>query len=816
MTTNIFETHAPRYWAKGLPAIPLMKNHKRPAIHRWQTYADTMPTEEERAAWLANFQDGNIGLPMGPASGLIAIDIDSEDPNVIRILESVLPKSPWVRVGKKGSVRVYRYSGQRTTRIKGSDGAMICEILSKGTQFVLPPSIHPDTGRAYSANCELLDVLSSVPVLPLHFEDILRGALKDIGIDVAVGGSTKISVFVPAGARDSAMTAHAGILARSVTRGERTLSEALSEMTHWVENFVEKVVGDEMSPQKAQQKLVEFLVRDVTSARGLSLPIGWDEGLSDEDKQNLGLNFTKDDELWDRERILEYLATEFNRHGKPDSAGWAQAVDVALSQLAKSDGRMSLIDEERILRFIVTQSQSTMSLGTLKKQVVMLRKGDIEGTDHNQIAEKVEEYINQYGEIRYDAGCFWQWKGAHWEKADNMAIIKIIQSEFGFYPACRRHSDYAGVMKVLAANVARPLKQVHINGLNFANGFLNDQMQLVDHNPDYGMTYTLPYCYKPEVAGHMPMFMQFLIDSWGHDPDFQDKIDALQEAMGSTLFGVATRYQRAICLIGQPGSGKSRVMGILRGLLPRESTSSVPPQDWADKYLPAEMFGKLVNFAGELSENRPIPGAIFKQIVGGEDISAQRKNQQPFDFAPHCAQWFSTNFIPKTKDTSDGFNRRWLFLEWSRRVAADKKIADLDQIILEHEREAIVAWAVQGFERLVRNGDYTLPTSHMGIVDQMASDNNSVRYFLSESPRIIVGKQRTEGLSQSEITETALHGEYWSFCIATGTAQRVSLKAFHQMMNELQAVFGFERYSRVTPQGHLENMYRWITLAGVK
>lgn len=813
---NIFASEAQKYWAKNLPAIPLMKEHKRPAIHRWQTYADIMPTEEERAAWLSNFPDGNIGLPMGPASGLVAIDIDTEDQNVIRVLESVLPPSPWVRVGRKGSVRVYRFSGQRTTRIKGADGGMICEILSKGTQFVLPPSIHPDTKMPYTANCDLVDVLAIVPELPLHFEDILRGALKDIGIDVAVGGTTKISHFVPAGARDSAMTAHAGILARSVTRGERSLLEALGEMAHWVESFVEKVIGDELSPHKAQQKLVEFLVRDVTSNRGIALPPGWDEGLSDEDKASLGLNFTESNEIWAKDRILEHLASEFNRFAQPDSAGWAQAVDVALDQIARSNGTLSLIDEERILRFIVDQSANSMSLGTLKKQVTLLRKGTILGENHQEIAVEVEKYLTQFGEIRYEAEKFWQWRGSHFEPMDNQEIIGVISREFGFYPSCRRFSDYQGVFKTLAALVKvknGPLKRLNTNGLNFANGFLTESLQLIGHNPDYGMTYTLPYRYMEELAGHMPMFNQYLMDSWGDDPDYQDKVDALQEALGASLFGVAPRYQRAICLIGQPGSGKSRILGILRGLLPPESASNVSPHDWADKYLPAEMHGKLINFAGELSGTKPIPDTAFKEIVEGAKITAQRKNQQPFDFYVSCAQWFASNFIPKTKDTSDGFNRRWLFLQWEKRVSAEKKIADLDQIILEHEREAIVAWAVRGFERLVKNNDYTLPTSHMGIVDQMASGNNSVRYFLAECPRIIVGRDKTGGLSSNEITETTLHGEYWSFCVATGTAQRASLKAFHNLMEELQAVFHFQKFSRVSSQGHLENMYRFITLA---
>src|SRR5690606_30888593 len=162
----------------------------------------------------------------------------------------------------------------------------------------------------------------------------------------------------------------------------------------------------------------------------------------------------------------------------------------------------------------------------------------------------------------------------------------------------------------------------------------------------------------PDLAGHMPMFNQFLQDSWSADPDFQDKINALQEAFGATLMSAAPRFQRAICLYGVAGSGKSQVTAILRGILPEGTTSSIPPQDWGDRFLPAEMFGKVVNFAGELSEDKYIPGDKFKSVVVGEAIHGQFKNCQPFEFKPVCAQWFSSNHLPRTRDTSKGFSRR--------------------------------------------------------------------------------------------------------------------------------------------------------------
>jgi putative DNA primase/helicase len=155
----IFYDTAPGYWATNLPVIPLIKGEKRPAISGWQQFCDRMPTEEEQADWLSLFPDANIGLPLGPCSGLVAIDIDSDDPLVIAAIERVLPASPWARIGKKGKVLIYKYDGHATSRIRDEDGNTICETLSRGTQIVLPPSIHPDTLRPYWSNCELTEAV---------------------------------------------------------------------------------------------------------------------------------------------------------------------------------------------------------------------------------------------------------------------------------------------------------------------------------------------------------------------------------------------------------------------------------------------------------------------------------------------------------------------------------------------------------------------------------------------------------------------------------------------------------------------------------
>ncbi|WP_374891489.1 bifunctional DNA primase/polymerase, partial [Ensifer soli] len=206
---SIFSETAPLYWTANLPAIPLIAAAKRPAIAGWQIYSDRLPSTDDQRNWMSAFASGNIGLPMGPASELVAIDIDTDDAAINAALDRILPASPWHRMDRKGRVQIYRWSGERTARIKDENGNMICEILSKGTQIVLPPSIHPDTRQPYTANGNLWEIASTALPLPTDFERVLKEALRNAGIAISSGNRMKTLDFVPAGARNNKMVSMA-------------------------------------------------------------------------------------------------------------------------------------------------------------------------------------------------------------------------------------------------------------------------------------------------------------------------------------------------------------------------------------------------------------------------------------------------------------------------------------------------------------------------------------------------------------------------------------------------------------------------------
>lgn len=217
MTDRIFENYAPLYWNAGLPVIPLRHRDKMPDFKRWSKYGSAMPTETEMRDWLASYPDGNIGLPFGPESGLCAIDIDTEDEDLIAAILEALPPTPWTRVGKKGMGLIYRFEGQKNFKLRGPDGGMVLEFLGLGNQMVMPPSIHPDTGRPYTSDTNLWEVLGHIEPLGEDIEGRLRALL---GLERVPAKYTMPSEKIGEGGRHTALASFAGKLRQIGMTGE--------------------------------------------------------------------------------------------------------------------------------------------------------------------------------------------------------------------------------------------------------------------------------------------------------------------------------------------------------------------------------------------------------------------------------------------------------------------------------------------------------------------------------------------------------------------------------------------------------------------
>jgi hypothetical protein len=179
----IFRTEAPKYRLRALPVVPALGKVVIP--FDWETWSDRLPEESEYRRW-REIPWANIGLVLGPQSGVSIIDIDTDDSELTEVICSLLPCSPWRRVGRRGMALAYRWTGLPTQFYSADEDRRtpLFDYLSACTFILLPPSLHPQTGLPYRANCELLDVLDELPPLPADFAQAVTAALRAKGYRV--------------------------------------------------------------------------------------------------------------------------------------------------------------------------------------------------------------------------------------------------------------------------------------------------------------------------------------------------------------------------------------------------------------------------------------------------------------------------------------------------------------------------------------------------------------------------------------------------------------------------------------------------------
>lgn len=787
---DVFRDFAPLYWEAGLPAMPLKIRSKAPILSEWTAYGTNMPSSAVRAHWLETYPRSNIGLPFGPASGLCAIDIDTTDEELVAAIESCLPHTPWRRVGAKGAALIFRWQGQKNFKIRAEDG-MIAEFLGLGNQMVLPPSIHPDTGKAYTANANLWEVLDKVPALGMDIEQRLREALGVKGVSLSHEGRSKPLDVVPAGERDVQLVRFAGYLARVVFGLDKNarfpLAEAVNHMYTWVEQFTARVAGDSMDPQKGVAKLLEFLLKDIEGGR--TLPEGWDAGLSPEQLAHptiAAIAAKNQAERWTYSRARDWINEQVAM--KADDDDWAVAKVEEIVNLVAKDEQFAEHHFDALIPVLNTALGGVkMSKPALKALFKAARAGGVEGVaeDHEAIGRQVIADVERGGELRHDKGSFWQWNGSCFGRLDDRDIYRHIAERVKGNVLAKRHNDYAAIVKTIATLVNKPLEENPELGINFANGFLDMNLVLHDHSPTFGKTFTMPFNYVPARRHECHRFLGMLEAAWGDDPDYDDKVAALQEAIAATMFGDAPRYQRAILLYGRGGTGKSQVLEILRAMMPENAVAALGPHQWSERFALTSLVGKVLNVCGELPEETLIEGARLKGIVCGEQQQTEYKGQDMFEFTPIAAHWFASNHLPRSRDSSDGFTRRWLILEFTRKIPVEDRVTSYHEVIIAEEREAIAAWAVEGMKRVRERKEYTLPASHVRLENQVLRSNNSVAAFLQSSERIRPSEGAVADLRQ-------VFDQYLFYMKEVSRGYGVSFETFRSMVQGLG--YGVEEF----------------------
>jgi hypothetical protein len=183
--SGAFAEFAERLRANGYSPLPIRMDKKRPRGDGWSRYCVTARTAAEIEAQRRRHPSDGLGV-CGGYGQLVMIDIDTDDPEIIRLVLSVLPPILVARRGRKGLVAFFLAPPDmiiKSRRLKSLDRRALVEILAGGRQAVVPPTIHPTTQQPY--RWTTVETLLTVPrdALPvLHSGELvsdMRRVLAD-------------------------------------------------------------------------------------------------------------------------------------------------------------------------------------------------------------------------------------------------------------------------------------------------------------------------------------------------------------------------------------------------------------------------------------------------------------------------------------------------------------------------------------------------------------------------------------------------------------------------------------------------------------
>ena len=127
---------------RGYATIPIMAGSKAPGFYcaglwvplsGWQRryLHGRTPNYMDHNLWGSG--NAGIGVVGGKAShGLVAIDIDTDDPAIKVAIVKVLPPTPVRKIGAKGETAFYFGPDIMTSRSWNIDGKRVCDLIADG------------------------------------------------------------------------------------------------------------------------------------------------------------------------------------------------------------------------------------------------------------------------------------------------------------------------------------------------------------------------------------------------------------------------------------------------------------------------------------------------------------------------------------------------------------------------------------------------------------------------------------------------------------------------------------------------------------
>ena len=286
------------------------------------------------------------------------------------------------------------------------------------------------------------------------------------------------------------------------------------------------------------------------------------------------------------------------------------------------------------------------------------------------------------------------------------------------------------------------IKEAPSNIIALKNGMFNlETSELTPLTPDIFILNALPIHF--DAQADCLKIKKFLSEVVA-----KDDIDILQEMVGYCLLR-DYRFHKGLMLIGDGANGKSTFLELLRALLGKENTTTIPLQTLTyNRFALGSLHGKMANIYPDLPDKGLQETGTFKMLTGGDTISAEHKFKDRFQFKSYAKMIFSANKIPKSPDDTTAFFRRWLIINFPNRFLRGDPKTDvniLEKLTTKEELSGFFNFAIEGLRRLLKNKGFSHSKTIEATREAYIRASDSVKAFVLdrvvEEPGSTVSKE---------------------------------------------------------------------------
>lgn len=330
--------------------------------------------------------------------------------------------------------------------------------------------------------------------------------------------------------------------------------------------------------------------------------------------------------------------------------------------------------------------------------------------------------------------------------------------------------------------------------ISFRNGVLDLRtMQLQPDSPEIIITNKIPHDYHPGVYSEV---MDQTLDKIScKDPEVRQ---LLLEMIGYCFYR-KNFLRKALVMVGGKRNGKSTILDVISALLGVDNISALDLSELGDRFRTSMLTGKLANVGDDIGDDF-LQGAqvsIFKKIVAGNRITAEFKNQQPFEFVPYTKLLFSANDIPRMKDKTGAVIDRLIIIPFDAQFKDTDPDFDpniTEKLMHEDAFEYLIVLAVDALRHLIQTKRFTSSSRVQAQLDTYEEINNPISGFLADSdPALEIEEHYTDDV----------YLQYDTYCRENHVQPMANLVFTKQIKERL----GFDTV-RVCVNGKTRRIYR--------